>query len=194
MHYAFYIMTTSIAAILTVGTVHLISQSLVYAEAKEHIISGEGEPMDNPNLRLYFFLELFKLLRLARIKKIMYTSELLAKFWERINIELALTIKFMFMIILVSHWFACIWGLIAFQEAGTFGDGILEKVNWISYWYDSSYVEGGLNPIGWNNAIPRYWLCLFWAIQSITSIGYGNIMPVTSVEYGFANALMLLSG
>lgn len=37
-------------------------------------------------------------------------------------------------------------------------------------------------------------LCLFWAIQSITSIGYGNIVPATALEFGFANALMLISG
>lgn len=99
--------------------------------------------------------------------------------------------------ILVSHWIACIWGLIAFQEAGGLGDQALldpNKLNWIQNWHGSSYVEGGLNPIGWENSIPRYWLCLFWSIQSITSIGYGNIVPVTTIEYGFANALMLLCG
>ena len=71
---------------------------------------------------------------------------------------------------------------------------MLNNLNWIGNWYNDNYVEGGLNPIGWSNPIPRYFLCLFWAIQSITSIGYGNIMPVTNIEYGFANALMLLCG
>jgi hypothetical protein len=70
----------------------------------------------------------------------------------------------------------------------------MDTVNWISNWYNSSYVEGGLNPIGGENAMSRYWLCLFWSIQSITSIGYGNIAPVTPAEFAFANLLMLLSG
>lgn len=126
-------------------------------------------------------MKAFKLLRLFRIKKIMQTSEVMSRFWERINVEVALTAKFCFMIILASHWIACIWGLIAFQEAGSFGDPMLESINWISNWYENSYVEGGLNPIGWNNPIPRYWLCLFWAIQSITSIGYGNIGEIQTV-------------
>ena len=43
-------------------------------------------------------------------------------------------------------------------------------------------MEGGLNPIGWEHSWDRYFLCLFWSIQSITSIGYGNIVPVTFVE------------
>lgn len=71
---------------------------------------------------------------------------------------------------------------------------MLDRVNWITNWYNSNYIKGGLNPIGWENEMDRYWLALFWAIQSITSIGYGNIVPVTTVEYGFANALMLVCG
>ena len=118
----------------------------------------------------------------------------MGRFWEHINVEFALMIKFVIMITLLAHWIACIWGLIAYLEAGTFGDGLGTSINWISYWYDNSYVEGGLNPIGWNNPIPRYFLCLFWSIQSITSIGYGNIAPVTTAEYGLANGLMLVCG
>mmetsp|Transcript_20538 Transcript_20538/g.44575 ORF Transcript_20538/g.44575 Transcript_20538/m.44575 type:complete len:568 (-) Transcript_20538:1001-2704(-) len=172
----------------------LPASSFVYAEARAAIDSGATEPLDNGKLRFYFILELFKLLRLVRIKKLMYTSEVMSSIWERINVEIALTMKFVFMMTLVSHWIACIWGLIAFQEAGSFGDPLLEKLNWISHWYDNNYVEGGLDPIGWNKALSRYSLCLFWSIQSITSIGYGNIVPVTYIEYGFANLLMLLCG
>ncbi|KAL7535358.1 hypothetical protein ACHAXR_006440 [Thalassiosira sp. AJA248-18] len=172
----------------------LPTSSIVYYDARKHLRSGNFEALDNDNTRLYFFLEFFKLLRLFRIKKIMYTSELMSRFWERINIEIALIIKFIFLITMVSHWIGCIWGLIATQQAGGMGDELLNNLNWISHWHESSYVEGGLNPIGWNNAIQRYWLCLFWAIQSITSIGYGNIAPVTAIEFAFANALMLLCG
>jgi len=153
------------------------------------------EHYENPSLRFVLVLEGFKLLRLLRIKKIMQTSELMTKFWERINVEIALTIKFCYMIVLISHWIACVWGLIALQQAGSYAhSSLLDDLNWISNWYNNSYVEGGLNPIGWENAIPRYWLCLFWAIQSITSIGYGNISPVTTIEFAFANFLMLLCG
>ena len=93
---------------------------------------GDNDPLDNSNLRLYFFLELFKLFRLARIKKLMQTSEMMSSIWERINVELSLALKFTFMITLTSHWLACIWGVIAFQEAGSFGDPLLENLNWIS--------------------------------------------------------------
>ena len=108
------------------------------------IANGDTTPLDNSSLRIYFLLELFILLRLVRIKKIMATSEVMRGLWERINIEIALSMKFIFMIALISHWIACIWGLIAYIEAGTFGDGLLNNLNWISNWVEESYVSNFL--------------------------------------------------
>lgn len=144
-----------------------------------------------------FIFELFKLLRLvrinARIKKLLNTSETVAKMYEHVDLGISLTVKFLFLIVLVSHWIACIWGFVAFVEVGHRWDkdAMKSAPNWIDNWY----VEGpGLNPIGYPQYMDRYWLCLFWAIQTITSIGYGNIAPVTATEFAVANVLMLCAG
>ena len=92
---------------------------------------------------------------------------------------------------MVQHWIACIWGFAAFVQAKSFGDELLTSLNWISNWYEGYYVEGGLNPIGWDNHVQRYALCLFWSIQTITSIGYGNIEPVTQGEVSSSNSLLI---
>lgn len=172
------------------------SSGFIYAESNSDSNREETEEnAETDSLNLFFLLELFKLLRLLRIKKVMQRSEVMRGLWEIVPIEGALCIKFICMLTTISHWIACIWGLIAYLEAGSYTeDAMLNNLNWIGNWYNDNYVEGGLNPIGWSNSIPRYFLCLFWAIQSITSIGYGNIVPVTNIEYGFANALMLLCG
>ena len=73
------------------------ASSLVYGAAKEAMDTGDTQPLDNPNMRLYFILELFKLLRLLRIKKIMKSSYIMKRLWEKVNVEFALTAKFMFM-------------------------------------------------------------------------------------------------
>eukprot|EP00804_Cyclotella_cryptica_P028403 CCRYP_014196-RB/>CCRYP_014196-RB protein AED:0.13 eAED:0.13 QI:84/0.75/0.8/1/0.75/0.8/5/40/548 len=150
--------------------------------------------LGNSAVTAFFIFEVFKLLRLARFGKLVNQSSIITRLWENINVETALALKFMFLIALIAHWIACLWGLIAFIEAKSFGDGLTTTVNWIGNWYNASYVEGGLDPIGWENYLERYWLCLFWAIQSITSIGYGNIVPVTTAEFAYANFLMLACG
>jgi hypothetical protein len=144
-----------------------------------------------------FAVEVFKLLRIvrlnARIKKLLNSSETVSKIYERVNLGITLTVKFLFLIVLVSHWIGCSWGLVAFVENGhTWNEEtMLNSTTWINNWY----VPGpGLDPIGYSNYMDRYWLCLYWAIQTITSIGYGNIVPITSLEYAVANALMLCAG
>jgi ABC-type multidrug transport system fused ATPase/permease subunit len=164
----------------------LISELKFDKYNKTHSEQISEEQMDDAvksRASLFFLLELFKLCRLARFKKLINQSQFISRLWETINVETALAMKFMFLIALISHWIACLWGLIAFIEAGSYSaDQMTGTVNWIGNWYGGSYVEGGLNPIGWQNYMDRYWLCLFWAIQSITSIGYGNIAPVTKAE------------
>mmetsp|Transcript_20730 Transcript_20730/g.46032 ORF Transcript_20730/g.46032 Transcript_20730/m.46032 type:complete len:584 (-) Transcript_20730:831-2582(-) len=167
---------------------------IMYANGQRLINNVGMDALADHNFRLSMLLNLFKLFRLARINRVMKQSELINSMWERARIEVALCLKFSFTIVLVAHWIACMWGIIAYQSSQSFGDEMGDTLNWISNWKNSSYVEGGLDPIGWSNAMDRYWLCLFWSIQSITSIGYGNIVPVTSEEYAFANFLMLLCG
>eukprot|EP00956_Cyclotella_meneghiniana_P024715 scaffold50014_cov66-Cyclotella_meneghiniana.AAC.7 len=134
------------------------------------------------NTSLFFLFEGFKLLRLIRFNRLCETSPFIKGIWERLNVEHALMMKFLFLIVLISHWIACAWGFIAFLEAQSFGDPLRDSYNWISNWYFSNYgdeyVEGGLNPIGWENYMDRY----------------GNIAPVTSAEWGYACFLMLLCG
>ena len=40
----------------------------------------------------------------------------------------------------------------------------------------------------------RYVLSLFWAIQTITGIGYGNIVPLTFVEWWIGSIMQLIAG
>jgi hypothetical protein len=78
---------------------------------------------------------MFKLLRLLRFQKLLNQSTFVNGIWEILNVETALMLKFTFLIGLFSHWIACLWGLIAFIEAKSFGDPMYTSLNWISNWY-----------------------------------------------------------
>ena len=167
------------------------SQAILYSIYRAH--GGEGA-LDPGHIHLLQMTQLLRLLRIARIRSLAKSSLVLQEWWERQDVVHAMLAYETFLLMVIAHWISCIWCLIAFIEAGSFGDALADVPNWISQWMDQNYIDGGIDPIGWENDIERYGLSLFWAIQSITSIGYGNISPVTVAEYYFANVLMLVSG
>jgi len=147
------------------------------------------------SLLLFTLTDLLKLLRIARLRSLSKSSTYIQTFWEKQSVPSTMLFVFVVKMILFCHWLACFWAFVAFAQAQSF-DFIKEGVTptWISAWYESSYVPGSIDPIGWGNDIDRYALSLFWAIQSVTSIGYGNVAPVSRIEYYIANILMLIAG
>lgn len=69
----------------------------------------------------------------------------------------------------VSHFFACVWLLIGFQQLYWHADG----------WIRNNH-EGGIQLL-------QYWSLytssVYWVIASFTSVGYGDIKGHTTVEY-----------
>lgn len=65
-------------------------------------VVDDADPLDSDLFRGLWVFELFKLLRLMRVKKLMATSQVIQNFWEKINVETMLMFKFLFLITLVS--------------------------------------------------------------------------------------------
>jgi len=164
---------------------------LYFLDRKYETIHGEVETR---TVHLLGITQICRLMRIPRVNSLTKSSTAIQNWWGKQDVAQAMLITFMFNLIVVSHWIACFWSFIAFIQVRSFGSPLGQEANWISNWYETSYVEGGIEPIGWQNDIDRYALSLFWSIQSLTSIGYGNIVPVTRLEYYFANLLMLGSG
>lgn len=146
-------------------------------------------------VNLLKFSDVLKLMRFGRAQKILGTSDFVRDFCEKRRAYTIRLFVFVFYIALAAHWSACCWCFCAYIEVGDFSrEGMLNKPNWIGVWYKGNYAEGGLDPLGWDNHTSRYILSLFWAIQTITSIGYGNIAPFTPLEWWVGSCLQLLAG
>ena len=183
--------TTLTQTCLSYSVCSFYFQFVIYMLDKKYEIH---EDIEDKDLNLLVLTALLRLLKIPAIRNLLQSSIAFQNFWEKQNVARSLFLTYIFQLILISHWVACLWSFIAFIQVKTFGTALGEEANWISNWYEESYVAGGINPLGWENDIGRYALSLLWAIQSITSIGYGNIVPVTRVEYYFANLLMLGTG
>jgi len=145
---------------------------------------------------LAIILPMLKFLRFIRLPSLITSSQFVKEFKERHNSQTMALLKYAMLLIVVSHVFACTWSFVALVEAGLSyqSNALLTTPNWIAFWYNNSHVEEGLNPVGPDSSIDRYILSLFWSVQTITSIGYGNVLPYTRAEYFVSTVLMLMSG
>ena len=90
--------------------------------------------------------------------------------------------RLLFYVILVSHFFACIWVLIGqynYEEYETGWIDRAEKENMV-------FVEKG-----------GFWILystdFYWVITTFTSVGYGDIIGVTDFEYFYKMIVEMVS-
>jgi len=142
------------------------------------------------------FVNLLRLFRVGRVYRILRTNrnilETRLKYY-RPALELVYVV---FVICIFVHWFGCTFCFIALVEARTFDDLDLMNPDRPS-WLQTYVLDGGqLQVVGTdlNAVMSRYILSLYWSIITTTSIGYGDITPVTLPEHIFAVLTLLLAG
>ncbi|KAK3255690.1 hypothetical protein CYMTET_35140 [Cymbomonas tetramitiformis] len=86
-------------------------------------------------------------------------------------------IMFIVMIVLFSHWMACVWMLVATMEDS--------PKNWLHPNGEEGYVE---------DVYRDYFASLYFSVMTVTTIGYGDIVPVTTIERIFDIIAMLFGG
>lgn len=104
--------------------------------------------------------------------------------------------------VVYGHWYACFLSFIALVQAGSFYEEDLydlDKPNWMQKWYlfQTSLGEDYIIDIvgyDWSSSMNRYIISLYWALTTTTSIGYGDITPITPVEIWIVTIMMLVSG
>ena len=120
-------------------------------------------------------LRLVRLLRLLRLKRIMSRSSL----WVNMRYSVRSISKFFVFLLVVAHWLACFWFMIANLE------GFSEDA-----WTSKSAPPGEDYALGTLGT--RYVVSVYWAITTMTTIGYGDIVPNTNEERLFCIVCMLM--
>ena len=126
-----------------------------------------------------------KLLRILRAGRIFQRLETQYQI-DYSKLELG---KFAILAMITSHWMACAWGIVA-----DLGD---VEYNWMFYTPFNSYLVSGelsmgMDPRGTVSPMEIYVAAFYWSSMTMTTIGYGDIVPSTWIERIFVSVAMLV--
>jgi hypothetical protein len=125
-------------------------------------------------------IRLIRLLRLLKLIRILKASRIFGRIQSRLGLsyaELSLY-KFAIFLIVLAHWLAVLW----FMGSTLFSD---EWLNWAT-----NYGMYGEEEDHWTH----YTVSIYWAFMTLTTIGYGDVVPVTDGERWVAVFAMAVGG
>jgi len=124
-------------------------------------------------------LRIVRLLRLGKVLRVVKASKLVQRYDDRVGIsyvKFRLTMNFFLMVVL-NHWSACIFRIVVFIEGS-------EDANWILSYFG--------RPAEDVEPLTLYNIALYFAVETISSVGYGDILPQTNAEAAVFTCIMIL--
>mmetsp|Transcript_34669 Transcript_34669/g.79408 ORF Transcript_34669/g.79408 Transcript_34669/m.79408 type:complete len:762 (-) Transcript_34669:40-2325(-) len=104
--------------------------------------------------------------------------------WFAIDLVTFVTIS-----LLASHWLACAWIWGAFWSNGLGHIGTNTWLNRLAETRPDICSEEATE-----SPVCAYTLAIYWAVMTLTSVGYGDIVPQNETEYFLCTILMLMCG
>eukprot|EP00891_Asterochloris_glomerata_P005349 jgi/Astpho2/5349/Aster-x1289 len=137
--------------------------------------------LSSQTLSKFKVLRLLRLVRLAKLFRILRAGHILQR-WEvklAINYSVVQLTKSVVVVMVCAHWLACGYHLVVILESST-------GANWVLAYNES--IPGDEV----TTAAEVYLVALGWSVQTMSTIGYGDVRPVTNAERSYAIVGMLI--
>ena len=122
---------------------------------------------ETSNLAMLRFLRMFRLLRLLRLLRLEQYIDALE---ERVkaNLSVLRILRMMLKLLFLMHLLGCFWALI-----GRLG----YETNWLAAYATEDGATALTSP-----AHIQYLIAVYWALTTLTTVGYGDISPTNNTE------------
>ncbi|CAD8110775.1 unnamed protein product [Paramecium primaurelia] len=122
------------------------------------------------------YIQFVLLLRITRVKSMVQNVEDMLNAKESVQAAVELS-KLIYFIIFVAHMCSCAWHLLGKIEVDVYGDN------------NSWLIHYGYYDEPWHT---RYIVSIYWSVITTLTVGYGDIVPQTSIEQLFVVIIAMI--
>jgi len=138
-------------------------------------------------IRIPRIIRLMRLIRLLRLLKLLQTTSVMDQLSSAgLHPRLLRALRLVFVTFIGSHVTACCWHFL--HTLATSED--MEAPSWWNAYCRTALPDEHAHIMCEVDLQTRYAISLYWAVTTLTTIGYGDILPVTFSEYVYTIACM----